>query len=82
MSGKKHIKNAKKSGDAGDSTKLRMIAFLESWILHLCSREELLGGKLDATINQVRKKQSSSYDEIRADLEMAAQEGFGALAED
>lgn len=68
--GKKHIKNAKKGNN--DQGKLRMIAFLESWIMHLCSRADLLGSKLDATINQVRKKQSSSYDEIRADAQMAA----------
>ena len=43
---------------------LKIVAFLESWILKLSN---LMRHQVVATQNQVRKKQSQSYEEILAD---------------
>lgn len=43
---------------------------MESWIVKLCTSPLMLSSELIATQNQVRKKQSSSYEEIQADLQM------------
>lgn len=43
---------------------MKVVAFLEAWIMKL---SQLLRDKIEATQNQVRKKQTSSYEEIQAD---------------
>ena len=43
---------------------LKTVAYMETWVIKIL---KMLKEKLVATQNQVRKKQSSSYEEILAD---------------
>ena len=54
LNGKRHKKAAEKLEQAADTdhikkSKLKTIAFLESWILHLCTKDNCLGRHLIAT---------------------------------
>ena len=87
--GKKHIravnemaKNKQKQGGAQSEfsesqiVKLKTIAYLETWLQKL---SVLLAPWVVATVNQVRKRQTSSYDELAADQHMRIQQGSGLI---
>ena len=56
--------------------KLKTIAYLETWLQKL---SQLLRTWISSTVNQVRKKQTSSYDELVADQKMRIQQGAGLI---